>query len=94
MAEGKHPSIEIIGGDTVVFSSSVVPGNERAVVGTINKLIRLGANVITKDDGEVHTGGHGFQEDQKLMYRLIKPKYFCPVHGDLYFRTIHKNTIV
>jgi len=94
MAEGKHPSVEIIGGDTVVFSSSVVPGNERAVVGTINKLIRLGANVITKDDGEVHTGGHGFQEDQKLMYRLIKPKYFCPIHGDLYFRTIHKNTIL
>lgn len=94
MAEGKHNSIEIVAGDTVVFSSSVVPWNERAVVGTINKLIRLWANVITKDDGEVHTGGHGFQEDQKLMYRLVKPKYFCPIHGDLYFRTIHKNTIV
>ncbi|MBF0914062.1 ribonuclease J, partial [Candidatus Gracilibacteria bacterium] len=58
MAEGKHNAVEIIRGDTIVFSSSVVPGNEKSVVGIINKLIRLGANVITKDDGEVHTGGH------------------------------------
>ncbi|NVP17774.1 ribonuclease J [Candidatus Gracilibacteria bacterium] len=92
MSEGKHNAVEIIRGDTVVFSSSVVPGNEKSVVGIINKLIKLGANVITKDDGEVHTGGHAFQEEQKIMINLVKPKYFMPVFGDLYFRTAHKNT--
>ncbi|RKW24987.1 ribonuclease J, partial [Candidatus Gracilibacteria bacterium] len=94
MAEGKHNAVEIIRGDTIVFSSSVVPGNEKSVVGIINKLIRLGANVITKDDGEVHTGGHAFQEEQKIMINLVKPKYFMPVFGDLYFRTLHRNTAI
>lgn len=92
MAEGKHASIEIMAGDTIIFSSSVVPGNERSVVGVINKLIKLGANVITKDDGEVHTGGHAFQEEQKIMLNLVQPKYFLPIYGDLYFRHVHKNT--
>ncbi len=94
MAEWRHPSLEIVKGDTIVFSSSVVPGNEKSVVGVINKLIKLGANIITKDDGEVHTGGHAFQEEQKIMLNLVKPKYFMPVFGDLYFRTVHKNTAV
>lgn len=92
MAEGKHNSVEIMAGDTIIFSSSVVPGNERSVVGVINKLIRLGANVITKDDREVHTGGHAFQEEQKIMLNLVRPKYFLPVYGDLYFRHAHKLT--
>jgi ribonuclease J len=55
MSEGRHPSVEIIKGDTVVFSSSTVPGNEKSVNRIINKLIKLGAQVITKDDKEVHT---------------------------------------
>lgn len=92
MAEWKHNAVEIIRWDTIVFSSSVVPWNEKSVVSIINKLIRLGANVITKDDGEVHTWGHAFQEEQKIMIKLVKPKYFMPVFGDLYFRTLHKNT--
>jgi ribonuclease J len=94
MAEGKHPTIEILKGDTIVFSSSVVPWNERSVVGVINKLIRLGATVITKEDGEVHTGWHAQQEEQKIVLNLTKPKYFMPIYGDLYFRTAHKNTAV
>lgn len=92
MSDWKHNSIEIIKWDTVVFSSSVVPGNEKSVVWIINKLIKLWANVITKDDWEVHTGWHAFQEEQKIMLNLVKPKYFMPVFGDLYFRTLHKNT--
>lgn len=92
MAEGKHASIEIMAGDTIIFSSSVVPGNERSVIWVINKLIRLGANVITKDDGEVHTGWHAFQEEQKIMLNLVQPKYFLPIYGDLYFRHVHKLT--
>ena len=92
MAEGRHNALEIVSGDTVVFSSSIIPGNDRSVVGIINKLIKLGANVLTKDDGEYHTGGHAFQEEQKIYLDLVKPKYFAPVYGDLYFRTVHKNT--
>ncbi len=92
MAEGKHPWLEIVKWDTIVFSSSVVPWNERTVVGVINKLIRLGATVITKDDREIHTWGHAYQEEQKIMLNLTAPQYFMPVYGDLYFRNIHKQT--
>lgn len=92
MAEWKHNAVEIIRWDTVVFSSSVVPWNEKSVVWVINKLIKLWANVITKDDWEVHTWGHAFQEEQKIMINLVKAKYFMPVFWDLYFRTLHKNT--
>ncbi len=92
MAEWKHASIEIMAWDTIIFSSSVVPGNERSVVWVINKLIRLGANVVTKDDREVHTWGHAFQEEQKIMLNLVQPKYFMPIYWDLYFRNAHKNT--
>lgn len=94
MAEWKHNAVEIIKWDTIVFSSSIVPGNEKSVVWIINKLIRLGANVITKDDWEVHTWGHAFQEEQKIMINLIKAKYFMPVFWDLYFRTLHRNTAI
>lgn len=94
MAEWKHAQIEIQADDTVVFSSSVVPGNERSVSLSINKLIRYGVRVITKDDATVHTSGHGYQEEQKMLIRLFNPKYFCPIFWDLYFRTIHKETAV
>lgn len=56
MAEGRHNAVEIVSGDTVIFSSSIVPGNENSVNGIINKLIKLGAEVITKADGDFHTG--------------------------------------
>ena len=92
MADGKHNHVEIVAGDTVVFSSSVVPGNERSVSLIINKLIRYGAKVITKDNAPVHTSGHGYQEEQKILLRLFNAKYFSPIFGDLYFRTIHKET--
>lgn len=92
MADWRHNSVEIMAWDTIIFSSSVVPGNERSVVWVINKLIRLWANVITKDDREVHTWGHAFQEEQKIMLNLVQPKYFLPIYGDLYFRHVHKMT--
>lgn len=90
MAEGKHGSIEIMPEDTIVFSSSVVPGNDKSVYGVINKLVRLWANVITQADEMVHTWGHAQQEEQKLMISLVKPRYFMPIYGDLYFRHRHK----
>ncbi len=92
MAEWTHSAVEIIKWDTIVFSSSVVPGNDRSVVAIINKLIKLWANVLTKDDWEYHTWWHAFQEEQKIFLNLIKPKYFMPVYWDLYFRTIHWKT--
>jgi len=94
MAEWKHNAIEIIKWDTVVFSSSIVPWNDKSVVWIINKLIKLWSNVITKDDWEFHTGWHAFQEEQKVMLWLVNPKYFMPIYWDLYYRTVHKNTAV
>lgn len=92
MAEWKHTSVEIIKWDTIIFSSSIVPWNEKSVISIINRLIKLWANVITKDDWEVHTWWHAFQEEQKIFLQLVKPKYFMPIFWDLYFRTLHKNT--
>lgn len=92
MAEGKHPAITIQAGDTVVFSSSVVPGNERSVGIIINKLIKYWVKIITKSDLPVHTSGHAYQEEQKIFIRLFNPKYFMPIYGDLYFRTRHSET--
>jgi len=92
MSEGKHPHVEIQADDTVVFSSSTVPGNERSVSLVINKLVKYGVNVITKSNANVHTSGHGYQEEQKMLIRLFNPKYFSPIFGDLYFRSIHKET--
>lgn len=92
MAEWNHNAVEIVKWDTIVFSSSVVPWNDKSVIAIINKLIKLWANVLTKDDWEYHTWWHAFQEEQKEMLQYIKPKYFMPIYGDLYFRTIHKKT--
>ena len=92
MSEGKHNAITIQAGDTVVFSSSVVPGNERSVGLIINNLIKYGVKIITKSDLPVHTSGHGYQEEQKIFIRLFHPKYFMPIYGDLYFRTRHAET--
>ena len=94
MAEWRHNAVEIVRWDTIIFSSSIVPGNEKSVIWIINKLIKLWAKVVTKDDGEVHTWGHAFQEEQKIFLELIKPKYFMPIFWDLYFRTVHGNTAI
>lgn len=92
MAAWLHNSVEIVAWDTVVFSSSVVPGNDRSVVSVINKLIKLGAKVITKNDENVHAGGHGQQDEQKLILELTRPKYFTPIYGDNYYRSVHAKT--
>jgi len=82
MAAGLHRKVQIKTGDTVVFSSSPIPGNEKSVFNTINQLYKLGANVIYDQLAEVHVSGHACQEEIKLIHTLVRPKHFIPVHGE------------
>lgn len=79
MATGMHKKLSIGAGDTVIFSSSPIPGNEKSVTKIINELLRKGADVIFQD---VHVSGHACQEEIKLIYTLVQPKYAIPVHGE------------
>jgi ribonuclease J len=82
MAHGNHPHVVLREGDTVVFSATPVPGNERAVNDTIDRLYHLGADVITPRDAPIHASGHGYAEELKLMLNLTNPRYVMPMHGD------------
>lgn len=82
MASGEHRQVEIMEGDLVVISASPIPGNEKSVSGVINELFKKGAEVIYEALAETHVSGHACQEELKLMHRLVKPKYFMPVHGE------------
>jgi ribonuclease J len=82
MAHGDHRSVKLHEGDTVVFSATSIPGNERAVNETIDRIYHLGADVITPKDAPIHASGHGFAEELKLMVNLTKPRYVLPMHGD------------
>ncbi len=82
IATGEHREVKLVPGDTVVFSSSVIPGNERTVQRLKDTLYRKGADVIHYEMMDVHAGGHAKAEDVKLMLSLIRPKYFVPIHGN------------
>ena len=82
IATGEHREVKLVPGDTVVFSSSVIPGNERTVQRLKDTLYRKGADVIHYEMMDVHAGGHAKAEDVKLMLSLLRPKYFIPVHGN------------
>jgi ribonuclease J len=82
MAHGNHPHVKLHDGDTVVFSATPVPGNERAVNETIDRLYHIGADVITPRDAPIHASGHGYAEEIKLMLNLTRPQYVMPMHGD------------
>jgi ribonuclease J len=82
MANNDHRDVELHSGDTVVFSATPVPGNERAVNETIDRIYEIGASVVTAKDAPIHASGHGWQEELKLMLNLTKPRYVMPIHGD------------
>jgi ribonuclease J len=89
MANNDHRDIELHSGDTVVFSATPVPGNERAVNETIDRIYEIGASVVTAKDAPIHASGHGWQEELKLMINLTKPKYVLPIHGDFKRLRLH-----
>jgi ribonuclease J len=82
MAYRDHQSIELHAGDTIIFSATPIPGNERAVNEVIDSLHRIGCTIVTAADAPIHASGHGYQEEIKLMLNLTKPKYVMPMHGD------------
>jgi ribonuclease J len=94
IGHGTHSQISIQKGDTVVFSSSPIPGNERGVYSTVNNLIKLGAKVITNDTMDIHASGHGHSGDIRMMHALMKAKYIVPIHGELFMRQAHKKIAI
>ncbi len=89
MAYRDHPQVELRKGDTVVFSATPIPGNERAVNETIDRLYHIGCEVVTAADAPIHASGHGYAEEVKMMLNLTRPRYVMPVHGDYKRMMIH-----
>lgn len=83
MAASDHRKVEIVPGDLVIISASPIPGNEKTVYKVINELFNLGAEVIYEQLADIHVSGHACKEELKLMHRLLKPKFFMPVHGEV-----------
>ena len=89
IANGSHKQIKLMPNDTVIFSSSPIPGNAASVAKTINKLYLKGVKVYTNSTNEIHSSGHANQDELKLMIRLFKPEYFAPYHGE--YRMLKKH---
>lgn len=95
VANGSHKTIKLIPGDTIIFSSSPIPGNQEGVNRTINQLFKNGANVITHSPiTDTHTSGHASIGEQKLLLTLLKPEYFIPIHGEYRMQRVHGNTAI
>ncbi|HHN94320.1 MAG TPA: ribonuclease J [Anaerolineae bacterium] len=92
LAVGRHRSLSIRPGDTVVFSSHTIPGNEELIPRVVNRLFQKGADVYYDPLSPVHVSGHASQEEQKLLINLLRPRYFVPIHGELRHLKQHGKT--
>lgn len=90
MAADEHRSVKLKKGDTVILSSTPVPGNEKSVSRVVNQLYQKQVHVIYNENADIHVSGHACQEDLKLMHSLIRPKFFMPVHGEHRHLIIHR----
>ena len=91
IAASEHRKVEIIPGDLVIISASPIPGNEKLVFKIINDLFKKGADVIYEALADIHVSGHACREELKLIHRLVKPRYFMPVHGEYRHLKQHAN---
>ncbi|MBI5587067.1 MAG: ribonuclease J [Deltaproteobacteria bacterium] len=89
MAMDNHKQLKVTKGDTVILSSKFIPGHEKAISTMMNHLYRRGADVIYEKVSEVHVSGHASREELKLMFNIVKPKYFIPVHGEYRHLVLH-----
>ncbi len=94
MANGEHKKVTLTGNDLVIISANPIPGNEKAVSNVIDKLLKIGAEVVYSALADVHVSGHACQEEQKLIMALTKPKYFIPVHGEYRQLIAHRDTAI
>ncbi len=92
MSIHEHRHIKIKPGDQIILSAKAIPGNEASVSAIINHLLKAGAQVAYQDFSEIHVSGHAAQEEQKLMIRLVKPKFFMPIHGEYNHAVKHAKT--
>ena len=90
MANSDHKKVSIMPGDTVIISATPIPGNEKGVARTIDNLYKQGAEVVYGKERGIHVSGHASQEEIKMMHRLIRPKFFMPVHGEYRHLVLHK----
>ncbi len=91
MAQNRHKHIKAKPGDTIILSSRFIPGNEKAITAVINSLYRMGAEVIYEKVSDIHTSGHAYREELKLMLNLVRPKHFIPIHGEYRHLVKHAN---
>ena len=82
IAHGNHKSIKIRKGDTIILSSRFIPGNEKAITSLINSLYRMGGQVVYEKISDIHTSGHAKRDELKILFNLVKPRFFIPIHGE------------
>jgi ribonuclease J len=94
LAEESHRQLKIHPGDTVIMSSRFIPGNTKAITSVINKLYKLGAEVLYEKVQDVHASGHAHKEELRLMLNTVKPKFFIPIHGEYRHLVKHKKLAI